>query len=103
SKNRTHAGLLGGRRRKSETVQPVSLDHGPDGSEAGQVRRCGDPPGTIVIRVATATLLLLAGCAGPSPRVEKPKPDPTKAAAYTDTVAQLAGLNLEAGGPIQHT
>jgi hypothetical protein len=49
----------------------------------------------MIARIATAVLLLLAGCADPA-RVEAPKPDPTKAGSYQEAVEQLAALNREA-------
>ena len=44
-RNRPHAGLPGRRRRQSQDVQPVPLDHGSDGREARHVRRRRDTPG----------------------------------------------------------
>jgi hypothetical protein len=50
----------------------------------------------MIARIATAALLLLAGCAAPPPRVEQPKPDPTREAGYGEAVEQLAMLNRNA-------
>src|SRR5438045_8887338 len=49
----------------------------------------------MIARIATAALLLLAGCAAP-PRVDAPKADPTREAGYADAVGQLAALNRAA-------
>ena len=49
----------------------------------------------MILRIATAALLLLAGCAAPA-RVEQPKSDPTADAGYQDAVEQLAALDREA-------
>ena len=48
AQDRTHAGLSGRRRRQSEDVQFVSLDHGSDGREARQLRRRRYAPGAAV-------------------------------------------------------
>jgi hypothetical protein len=48
----------------------------------------------MIARIATAALVLLAGCA--APRVEQPKPDPTREAGYAEAEERLAGLNREA-------
>jgi hypothetical protein len=50
----------------------------------------------MLVRLATAALLLLAGCASPPAGVEQPKSDPTREARYAESVEQLAALNREA-------
>src|SRR5438105_2349259 len=50
----------------------------------------------MLARIATAALLLLAGCTAPPPRVEQPNLDRTKKAEYSGAVQQLAALNREA-------
>jgi hypothetical protein len=56
----------------------------------------------MIARIATAALVLLAGCAAPPPRVEQPKPDPTTDIGYTEAVEQLAALNREAEDLLHH-
>jgi hypothetical protein len=50
--------------------------------------------------VAAVTLLLLTACSAP-PRAEPAKPDPTRDAAYTDAINQLASLNRQAADLLQ--
>lgn len=50
----------------------------------------------MIARIATAAVLLLAGCAAPPARVEQPKLDPTREAGYAETVEQLTALNRDA-------
>jgi hypothetical protein len=47
-------------------------------------------------RTAMVALLLLTGCASPPAERARPKPDPTKEAAYADSVARLGALNRKA-------
>ena len=50
----------------------------------------------MIARIATAALVLLAGCAAPPSRVDQPKVDPTTEGGYAEAVEQLAALNREA-------
>jgi len=52
--------------------------------------------GTAPAVTAAIVMLFLAGCAAPPPPPEKARPDPTKEAAYTDAIDQLASINRQA-------
>jgi hypothetical protein len=49
----------------------------------------------MTVRLETALLVFLAGCAAP-PRAERAQPDPTGEPAYAEAATQLATLNREA-------
>ncbi len=62
ARDRTHAELPERRRRKPQDVQPVPLDHGPHGDQAGSLRRRHHAPGTPVRNSSSCDSFSLQPC-----------------------------------------